>query len=144
MPLLAKVRYPRIDRNKTNDDIHKAMTRAVFDAARAFVLAATRQVPVWSGASKASFLKLAHQVEATLTINPKSDAPNRIPLGIETSTGEIIATKGRHYAFTWASDLDYIHIVDRHNSFVDAGLAALNRKKFAKLPQPVIKRSGGA
>ena len=140
MPLRVKVRYPKIDRGKTTDKVHDTLSKAAVDAAKAFVIAATDTVPVWSGASKASFLKLASEVSVGLSITPVEGAPNRIPLGISTSTGFILISKGRSYSFVWTSDLDYIHIVEDHDGFIAAGLAALEGKKFAKLPQPVIRR----
>lgn len=140
MPLKVKVRYPKVDRGKTSDLVHDTLTQAAFDAAKAFVTVATTIVPVWSGASKASFLKLASQVSVGLSISPRSDAPNRIPLGIETSTGYILISRGRSYSFVWTSDLDYIHIVEADNGMVEQGLQALEGRKFAELPQPVIRR----
>jgi len=137
--LKAKVRYPKIDRGKTSDLVHDTLTTAAIDAAKTFVLAATEIVPVWSGASKASFLKLASQISVGLSITPRSDAPNRIPLGIETSTGYLILSRGRSYSFVWSSDLDYIHIVEENHAFVTAGLAAVENMSV-NLPQPVIRR----
>lgn len=139
MPLKVKVRYPKIDRGKTSDLVHETLTKAAIDAAKTFVFTATTIVPVWSGASKASFLKLASQVAVGLAISPRADAPNRIPLGIETSTGYLILSRGRSYSFVWSSDLDYIHIVEGNHGMVEAGLAAVEAMSV-ELPQPVIRR----
>ena len=141
MALKVKIRYPRIDIKETTDKIHEVMVTAIFDAAQIWVLAATENVPVLTGASKASFLKLAHQAKVTLTIVPRK--ASRIPLGIATSGGDILISRGRSYSFVWQSALDYIQIVQRHNAFLEAGAAALRTKKLAQLPQPVIKRSRG-
>lgn len=139
MSLKAKVRYPKIDRGKTSDALHETLTNAAIEAAKTFVITATSIVPVWSGASKASFLKLASQVSVGVAVSPRSDAPNRIPLGIETSTGYLILSRGRSYSFVWSSDLDYIHIVEENNAFVEAGLEAVQAMSVT-LPQPVIRR----
>ena len=139
MGLKAKVRYPKIDRGKTTDALHETLSQAAIDAAKTFVITASEGWPVWSGASKASFLKLASQVSVGLSISPRADAPNRIPLGIETSTGYLIISRGRSYSFVWSSDLDYIHIVEGDHGLIEAGLAAV-QEMSVDLPQPIFRR----
>jgi hypothetical protein len=136
--LKAKVRYPRIDIQRSEASIHETMVAAITDAARTFVVHATPAVPVLTGASKASFLKLASLVSIQLTITPRT--VSRVPLGIATSTGVLSITKGESYGFEWSSELPYIQIVDARTGFVDAGVAALASKNPV-LPQPVIVRS---
>lgn len=142
MPLKAKVRFPKISIAKTQARIHEAMVQAVTDACKTWVIATTDAVPVLTGASKASFLRLAFAARVTLTINPR--VTSRIPLGIATSTGQLIVQKGSRYGFEWTSGLDYIHIVDRYDGFLDAGDAALAAfTQQVVLPAPTIQRSGG-
>jgi hypothetical protein len=139
MTLKAKVRYPRIDIERSEASIHETMVAAITDAARSFVVHATPSVPVLTGASKASFLKLASLVQVSLTISPRVES--RIPLGIATSTGVLTSDKDKGiYGFEWSSELPYIHIVDARTGFVDAGIAGLESKNPI-LPQPTIKRS---
>lgn len=130
--LKAKVNIPTIDMKKTEDALHKVMSEAVLNAAKKWVLDVTSSVPVWSGASKASFLKLAFEVQVGLAIAPK--VTSRIPLGIATSTGALILEKGKHYGWEWSSDLDYIHIVDQNNEFLRAGQRALKSINLPTIP----------
>lgn len=140
MPLHAIVRYPRPDIDRTTDEIHRVMSNLAVDAAKTFVFATTDIIPVLTGGTKASFLKLAGQVKVTLTINPRKKS--RIPLGIETSTGEVFAERGLIYGFNWTSDLFYIHYVDAAVGFVERGVQAV-RQIHVKLPPPIILSSSG-
>lgn len=139
MPLKATVKYPRIDIKRSVEEIHGVMVDAVIEAAKTFVIHSTDLVPVYSGASKASFLRLAALTRTQLIINPV--APSRIPLGVATSTGELLVEKGKSYGFEWSSDLVYIHIVDQRYGFIDAGVNALANFQPPVLPSPVIRRS---
>lgn len=137
MPLKAKVKFPVINKSKTIDVLDKHMNDQVTRALRAWLIAATSQVPVLTGASKASFLKLAFQAKVALNIRPRS--VNRIALGTSTSGGYIYKRKGIRYGWRWSSRLDYIQYVDRHNQFLAAGEAALRNFKLQNLPQPVVE-----
>lgn len=135
MALQAKVRYPRIEIAKTKSKITRAMNDAVMESLRTWVIATTDHVPVWTGASKASFIKLAREVSVALTIIPRT--VSRIEFGIETSIGEIFTNKGNTYGWLWRSELVYIHIVDMRTAFLAAGEAALKNQKPITLPSPV-------
>lgn len=136
MPVKVKVRYPRIDVKATEDRIHKAMTDFVLRQLTTWVIHTTNPVPVWSGAARASFLKLANQVRTEIQINPV--APSRIPLGIDTSIGEVLTKKGDIYGWFWESTLDHIEIVEDRVGFVEAGLRSI-RRTSVELPQPVFE-----
>ena len=138
MSLTIKGKIPRIDLKATEKAIHESMTRFVIDDALApWVTHSTNPVPVWSGASRASFLKLASAAKTTIQINPI--APSRIPLGIETSVGEVIALPGKEYGWLWSSDLAHIGIVEDRVGFQQAGLRAI-RKLKPELPAPVFRK----
>lgn len=139
MPLHVVVRYPRPDIEKTTDAIHAYMSDKIIEAVKTYVFATTDVIPVWSGASKASFLKLAFFAKVQLAISPV--VKSRIPLGIETSTGEVFTERGKIYGFNWASDLYYIHIVDQRVRFVERGEAKLRSIKIG-LPPIIISNRG--
>lgn len=139
MPLKAVVKYPRVDIKRSVEELHAVMVDAAVDAAQTWVIATTDVVPVWSGASKASFLKLCALIRTPIIISPI--VKSRIPLGVQSSTGELIVEKGKSYGFSWSSDLVYIHIVDQRSGFLDAGSAALLGISNPQLPQPKIMRS---
>jgi hypothetical protein len=115
-----------IDVKKTLDDFHKDMTSFLFKTLKIWVTESTNPVPVWSGASRASFLKLAQQAQTSIVINPV--ATSRIPLGIETSEGEVVADPQKEYSWLWSSELAHIGIVEDRVGFVGAGLAAIRNE----------------
>jgi hypothetical protein len=134
--LKVKVNYPTIDIKATEKAIHEEMTSFVIDTLGVWVNQSTGPVPVWSGAARASFLKLADQAKTTIIISPV--VASRIPLGIETSEGTVIATPGREYGWLWSSDLAHIGIVDDRVDFTNAGLRAIDGLK-PELPELQIK-----
>lgn len=135
--LTAKVDYPVVDVDKSVQAIHKTMARFVTDTLAVWVTGSTEPVPVWSGASRASFLKLAAQARVTITINPV--APSRIPLGIETSVGEVFANPGTNYGWLWSSDLAHIGIVDDRVNFTGAGFRSIERLQ-PELPELILEK----
>lgn len=140
----ADVRYPVVDIPRAKKRIKEVMTKFTFDVVREWVQECTSVIPVWSGASRASFLKLANQVEFTIVIEPLIVAPigSRIPLGWTTSVGVIIAdARGSAglFGFDWESALDYIGIVDDRVGFLAAGDRVIKRRQPPPLPQPPSK-----
>jgi hypothetical protein len=131
-----KVKYPRIDFRKTRDAVHKRMTKFTIDTMSDWVKGTTDPIPVWSGASRASFLILAAKAFTSIVINPV--VPSRITLGITESTSEVFAKPGEMYGWSWGSTLFYIDIVEDRVNFIDAGLKAIKAKRV-ELPQPVTK-----
>lgn len=140
MGLRAVVKYPSIDIQRSEAEIHRVMTDGVIDAAKTWVFSTTDHVPVLTGAAKASFLKLAAQAGVALAISPRKSDPSKVAMSIAGSTGEIVVDYLRTYAFVWSSDLPYIHIVDQNNSFLFEGERAL-RNAAPALPQPIVSRS---
>lgn len=145
MPTLkADVRYPVVDIPRAKKKIGDTMTKFTFDVLREWVTEVTDVIPVWSGASRASFLKLANQAQIQIEIDSLIVAPigSRVPLGFETSVGVIIAdARGSAglYGWDWQSTLDYIGIVDGRVRFLDAGQRVIDRRKPPELPQPPTK-----
>lgn len=125
-----EVRYPVVDIPQARKRIHDTMVDFVKDTLTIWISAATNVVPVWSGASRASFLKLANQVNYEIEIESLIVAPigSRIPLGYQTSTGVIIAdARGSAglYGWDYESTLFYIDIVDGRVRFIEAGNQAI-------------------
>lgn len=138
------VRYPVVDIPKAKKAINETMTKFTFDLLRKWLQEVTDVIPVWSGASRATFLKLANQVEFQITISALIVAPigSRIPLGFQESIGVIIAdARGQSgiYGWDWASSLDYIGIVENRVGFLAAGQRVVNRTDPPELPQPPTK-----
>lgn len=130
------VRYPKVNQQKTREKIHQYMTDFTISALGTWVTQATQPIPVWSGAARATFLKLAHQARVSIEISPI--APSRIPLGISESTGVVIAEPGKHYGWVWETDLPYMQIIEEGHSFIEIGLASISHLEV-KLPPPVFE-----
>lgn len=92
----------------------KALLRAKLEAAlnqgaKAWLGGVTGRVPVWSGMSQASLLKLSELVGGTIVISPKHGVKSRIPLGkilgsavkviTDTDFTITIITKVPHYTY---------------------------------------------
>lgn len=146
--LVANVNYPVVDIPKAKKVVHQAMTEFVFRVLSEWVTETTTVIPVWSGASRASFLKLANQAKVQIEIESQIVAPigSRIPLGFETSTGVVIADargSGGLYGWRWDSTLDYIGIVDDRVRFTEVGQRVIDRNPAPDLPQPPFKNAKG-
>lgn len=138
------IRYPFTDIPKARQRIHGVMVDFVNATLTEWVEAGTNVIPVWSGASRASFLKLANQVGFHIVIEPLIVAPigSRIPLGYETSTGVIIAdARGSSglYGWDYASELFYIEYVHDRTRFTEVANAAIADRRPV-LPPPPVKR----
>lgn len=141
----ADVRYPVVDIPRAKKKIAETMTAFTFDVLREWVNEVTNVIPVWSGASRASFLKLANQAETSIVIEPLIVAPigSRIPLGYELSIGVVIAdARGSAglFGWDWASTLDYIGIVEGRTGFLAAGERVVKRRKPRNYPNPPQSR----
>jgi hypothetical protein len=139
----ADLRLPIVDIPKARKTIHEYMTQFTLDILADWVIGATNVIPVWSGASRATFLKLANQAAIDILIEPLIVAPigSRIPLGFAESLGVVIADargSGAIYGWDYVATLDYIGIVQDRVNFLEAGDAAIAGKK-PQLPKPPTK-----
>lgn len=100
---------PKLNLAAYRDALHRRLTDAIQNAAREWLHATVVEVPVWSGASVATFLKLAAAVAFPLGVSPVTGAPNRVSLGSGASTGELTTDKdaGR-YTFTYGTSLAHL------------------------------------
>lgn len=138
------VRYPFINTVKARQRIDEYMKQFVIDTLAIWVIHTTEVIPVWSGAARASFLKLANQAKVEIVIEPLIVAPigSRIPLGFETSVGVVIAeARGSSALYGWdyESTLDHIGIVEDRVKFIEVGQQSIEGI-VPVLPPPPIKR----
>jgi hypothetical protein len=116
MKFTGTLRAPRIDLDKyrrvLDKHLREAIAQALMEWLEATVMA---EVPVWSGASRATFLALARNIEYNIPIFPV--APSRISRGVSESSGSLEADemKGR-YVFTYQTTLPWLII----NEYFDA------------------------
>lgn len=107
-------------------DMRIFMEKYIKESGQVWLDVATQKIPTWSGASRASFQKLARALGTSIQIGPQKSRKNRQPLGEETSIGEIIIdTKKDFYGFQWGSTLRYLN----YNEF--------NRATPGPEPQPM-------
>lgn len=126
---------------QTVSQIDKLMKDFTITSLKDWVSESTRPIPVWSGAARASFLKLASIARLSIDIRPVAKIGSRIPLGRSTSRGTVIARRGELYGWEWGSTLAHITIVQERVNFVDAGLDSVTRslRNFPDLPNPEIQ-----
>lgn len=132
-----------VDVEKTNKRIHEVMVQFTKDTLVEWVTHTTQPIPIWSGATRATFIKLANQVQFNIDISPIVSPPsvgNRSALGIGESKGEIIANFPQ-YGWIWESTLDYTGVVESNVGFIEIGEKAIADKR-PQLPQPVRKVPG--
>ena len=116
---------PRIDlakyRKVFDKHLRETIAQALMEWLEATVLA---EVPVWSGASRATFLQLARNIEYNIPIFPV--APSRVGRGMSESNGslETDEAKGR-YVFKYQTTLPWLII----NEYFDATQWGFHLKK---------------
>ena len=89
-------------------------------------------IPVWSGASRATFAALAQDISFSLQVSPKSDAPNRVAEGREASDGGVVFDRNAgFFSFSYSTTLDHLIFNEDFNANVKN-----DPKVFAKLLQP--------
>lgn len=118
MHLEALFEIPRVDWNRFRAALHERLVTALSEATRKYLEAtAVAAVPVWSGASRATFSPLASHVSFALATMPVAGAPNRIDLGLANGTG--LWTAGERqgvYAFTYSTTLPHLIINEYYNA----------------------------
>lgn len=80
----------------------------VEDAAKEWVERSIEQIPVWSGAARATLQQAGALVGVSVPINPKRSAPDRIALGRANSDASINRVNLAYYQFYWRSRLAYM------------------------------------
>jgi hypothetical protein len=110
-----KFRVPEFDMDKYKEILHKHLTEVLIQSAMQWLGAATAIVPVWSGASRATFLHLARAIAYSLTIQPVTNS--RIGMGLAAGEGGLRLDKDKGtFTFFYSTTLD--HLV--YNEYVNA------------------------
>jgi hypothetical protein len=118
---------PRLNFQRYQNALEEKLGHALGEAIRLWLGAVTKIVPVWSGASHGTFLKLASEVGFALTPTPSGiRVRNRVNLGFNNSTGDINTDdfgKGV-VTFTYATTLRHLIYNEFNNANVtpDPGL----------------------
>lgn len=101
VPALQRALIPGID---------KYIQETIEQAARIWVTTAAENIPVWSGASRATLQALASQVGVTIPIKVSDTAPDRIALGRLVSRGGVEREGRGRWLFYYESQLNYLAI----------------------------------
>lgn len=116
-------RAPRIDLAKYRAVLDKYLRDKIGHAIEAWLEATViAEVPVWSGASRATFVQLANHIRYTVPITPV--APSREGQGLAQSIGKLETKDGR-YVFTYQTTLPWLCI----NEYFDATQWGFHLKK---------------
>lgn len=106
--------------------LHEQLSKAIAHAAAEWLEAAIADIPVWSGASQATFLKLARDISYPLRINPK--VMSQINFGESRGEGELIRDIVKVvYKFTYHTNLRHLIFNEYHNANVEHDPAVFNR-----------------
>jgi len=122
--------------------LREALAHAVFE----YINEVLSVIPVWSGASRATFLQLARQISMYIPIVPTawggtgaknhpsaSSILNRIPLGERCGTGKLNMDIGTgKYNFEYTNDLHYL----TYNEYHDANSEKSDPAVFSQLKRP--------
>lgn len=117
MHIRAVFKAPRLNLAKYRRKLHEQLTRALVESCQVWLTAAVG-LPIWSGASVATFTPLASHVAFALAPTPVGGAPNRVAIGIANGSAEFEAGTGRPglYTFTYSTTLPHLIVNEYHNA----------------------------
>jgi len=111
MKVTCLLEAPKLDANRYKKELAKYMTAKLKEAIRAWLKASIEVVPTWSGASRATFEKLARLGDMVIEYGPQKSYKNRKPLGRKESSAKVSINEssGKFY-FEWGTSLQYFII----------------------------------
>lgn len=124
--------------------LDKTLREALAHGMYEYLNAVLSVIPVWSGASRATFLQLARTISMSIPISPvawtnssknknNANGLNRISLGERCGTGKLIINSAKgEYAFEYTNDLHYLTYNEEHNANTERG----DPKVFSTLKNP--------
>lgn len=141
MKISARLDVPRLNLAAYEALLRETLGDSLARGAALWLGTVEPMIPVWSGASRGTFLKLASEIGFELTaIIPVSGAPDRINLGLKNSSG-IVELGGGVFTFTYETTLKHLIF----NEFNNANLFGFNLRQpgpyqFQERARPVLKR----
>jgi hypothetical protein len=115
MHLTAKLQLPKLNLNRCKELLNRRLSEGLAQASRQWLVTTAEIIPVWSGASKATFSPLASHAEYALLISPV--VPSRIELGLEHGTAQYEADKNTGlYSFTYLTTLPHLVVNEYYNA----------------------------
>jgi hypothetical protein len=131
MKFKATFQTVRVDFSRYHRALQEALGDAIAQAAFQWLGATTAAIPVWSGASLATFLPLASATGFSLSVSPVS-FKDRISLGLRNASGSITADASTgKFEFEYSTTLE--HLI--YNEFNNANITP-DPSLFARLLTP--------
>jgi hypothetical protein len=129
MKFTAKFALPRIDVAGYRTALDKHMSEMSAQGLMVWLEAVLAEIPVWSGASRATFVKLAQEIGFNLPVAPAAvesahglftSRIDRTAMGRAASDGKLTANKETgEYTFTYGTTLPWLIWNEYHNANVD-------------------------
>jgi len=128
MKIKATLPTPRLNLASYVAALSEVLSDSIAQAAFEWINAATAEIPVWSGASHATFMRLADAIDFNLVINEAHNAPRRVSYGQRLSDGglDIDAAKGR-FNFMYETSLPHLVYNEFNNANIDPDPGLLSR-----------------
>ena len=105
LEIRARFERPRFSLASYRRALDRAITETLSLAAFEYIVSAVEQIPVWSGASRATFTELASAISAPLTINPV--VQSGISRGASQGSGGLEVRNGRG-SFVYQTTLPHL------------------------------------
>jgi hypothetical protein len=125
MRITATLQTPRINLTQYKKRLSEDMTAALTNAAFDWIQATTAKIPVWSGASHATFLHLSREIGFNLAIDNANNAPRRVSYGLRNSEGSFtVDANSGVFAFDYSTTLKHLIYNEYNNANItpDPGL----------------------
>jgi hypothetical protein len=129
MKFTYKFNIPRINVDRYRNELDKSMREAVAQAVMEWLDAVLMEIPVWSGASRATFIKLGMQIGMNIPVAPASgnwahglftSRIDRRGEGLSQSTGKVEHDKAKgRYVFIYGTTLPWLIWNEYHNANVE-------------------------
>lgn len=130
MRFKATFRRPKINLDRYKKDLDKHMREMLALGLAAWLEVVTAEVPVWSGASRATFMKIAGEIGYPVTVSGGTAPEDRTGIGEAASKGVLVADIGSgEYTFTYGTTLPWLIWNEYHNANIDPDPTLFGRLK---------------
>ena len=118
MKFTAQLSAARIDVAAYRNALDQHMQHVIAQGLMVWLEAVLAEIPVWSGASRATFTKLARSISYSVPIAPV--AVNRTGMGEASGDGGMVTDKRTgEYTFTYSTTLPWLIWNEYHNANVE-------------------------
>lgn len=125
-------RCPRLNLSGYKKALDKYLLELLAQGLAAWLEAVVAEVPLWSGASRATFIKVARTIDYPVPVSGGPAPFDRTGAGQAASTGELVVDiESGMYVFTYGTTLPWLIWNEYHNANFDP-----DSTLFAKLKKP--------